>query len=198
MRAPRPAGKRTWPSDCAVAARTERHSIRRARWSLTELLAFMRQLALLATWAIVGTLLVASGVYLVIPGRNAHGNPWREREMASCVLSDSAEVKLYQGDASASSAAWYSVTHNPKGVEPERQILYRYKTPGLYDLVCDSSGVVIQTDGAPITLSTAQTRQLRQRPPGGAPLRLWRWPVGGALILAGGALLWFLRPRRGD
>lgn len=158
----------------------------------------MRQLVLLATWAFVSTLLVATGVYLVVPSRNAHGNPWREREMASCVLSDSAEVKLYQGDASGSSANWYSVTHNPKGFEPERQILYRYRTPGLYDLVCDSDGVVIQTDGAPITISTAQARQLRNWPSGDRPARWWRWLVGGALILAGGALLWFLRPRRGD
>ena len=158
----------------------------------------MRQLVLLATWAFVGTLLVATGVYLAVPSRNAHGNPWREREMASCVLSDSAEVKLYQGDASGSSAAWYSVTHNPKGFEPERQILYRYRSPGLYDLVCDSAGVVIQTDGEPITLSTAQVRQLRQWRPGDRPSRLWRWVVGGALILAGASLLWFLRPRRGD
>jgi hypothetical protein len=158
----------------------------------------MRQLVLLATWAFVGTLFVATGVYLVVPSRNAHGNPWREREMASCVLSDSAEVKLYQGVARASSAAWYSVTHNPKGPEPERQILYRYRTPGLYDLVCDSAAVIIQTDGEPITLSTAQARQLRQWPPGERRPRMWRWLAGGALILAGGALLWFLRPRRDD
>jgi hypothetical protein len=158
----------------------------------------MRQLILLATWTLVGTLLVAIGVYLVVPSRNAHGNPWREREMASCVLSDSAEVKLYQGDAGASSASWYSVTHNPKGFEPERQILYRYRSPGLYDLVCDSAAVIIQTDGEPITLSTAQARGLRQWPPAERPLRVWRWLGGGALILAGGTLLWFLRPRRGD
>jgi hypothetical protein len=158
----------------------------------------MRQLVLLATWTLVGTLLVASGVYLVVPSRNAHGNPWREREMASCMLSDSAEVKLYQGDAGASSANWFSVTHNPKGLERERQILYRYRSPGLYDLVCDSAGVVIQTDGEPITISTAQARQLRQWPRGEQPSRVWRWLVGGVLILAGGTLLWFLRPRRDD
>jgi hypothetical protein len=158
----------------------------------------MRQLVLLATWTLVGTLLVATGVYLAAPSRNAHGNPWREREMASWVLSDSAEMKLYQGDAGANSANWYSVTHNPKGFEPERQILYRYRSPGLYDLVCDSAGVVIQTDGDPITISTAQARQLRQWPPGDRPPRLWRWLVGGVLILSGGSLLWFLRPRRDD
>lgn len=158
----------------------------------------MRQLVLLATWAFVGTLLVATGVYLAVPSRNAHGNPWREREMASCILSDSAEVKLYQGEAGAGSATWYSVTHNPKGLEPERQILYRYRSPGLYDVVCDAGGVVIQTDGEPITISTAQARQLREWPPGDRPPRLWRWIVGGLLILAGGSLLWFLRPGRDD
>jgi hypothetical protein len=158
----------------------------------------MRQLVLLATWTLVGTLLIGAGVYLVVPGRNAHGNPWREREMASCMLSDSAEVKLYQGDVGSSTPTWYSVTHNPKGLERERQIVYRYRSPGLYDLVCDSAGVIIQTDGEPITISTAQARQLRAWPPGDRPPRLWRWLVGGVLILAGGSLLWFLRPRRDD
>jgi hypothetical protein len=158
----------------------------------------MRQLVLLATWTLVGTLLVASGVFLLVPSRNAHGNPWREREMASCVLSDSAEVKLYQGDAGGAAPNWYSITHNPEGLEPERQILYRYRSPGLYDLVCDSTGVIIQTDGQPMTITTAQARQLRQWPPDAQPHRVLRWLAGGALILAGVALLWFLRPRRGD
>jgi hypothetical protein len=158
----------------------------------------MRQLVLLATWTLVGTLLVVSGVYLIVPGRNAQGNPWREREMASCVLSDSAEVTLYQGDAGASSPNWYSITHDPKGLEPERQIIYRLGSPGMYDVVCDSAGFTIQTDGQPITISTAQARQLRHRSPGAWPLRLLRWLAGGALLLAGGALLWFLRPRRDD
>ena len=158
----------------------------------------MRQLVLLATWTLVGTLLVAAGVYVVIPSRNLQGNPWRERETASCVLPDTAEVTLYQGgDAGGSSPGWYSVTHNPKGFEPERQIIYR-RSPPLYDLFCDANGVIIRTDGPPITLTTAQARELRPRPTGPQPLRVLQWLVGGALMVAGGALLWFLRPRRGD
>ncbi len=158
----------------------------------------MRQLVLLATWTLVGTLLIAAGVYVVMPSRNVQGNPWRERETASCVLPDTAEVTLYQGgDAGGSSPGWYSVTHNPKGFEPERQIIYR-RSPPLYDLFCDANGVVIRTDGPPITLTTAQARELRQRPTGPQPLRVLQWLVGGALVVAGGALLWFLRPRRGE
>jgi len=156
----------------------------------------MRQLVLLATWTLVGTLLVVSGAYLLVPSRNAHGNRWREHEMASCVLSDSAELKLYQGEA-GSGHTWFSVTHNPKGLELERQIIYRDRSPGLYDLVCDSAGVVIQTDGQPITLSTEQARKLRQQP-GERSLPVLRWLAGGVLLLAGATLLWFLRPRRGD
>jgi len=159
----------------------------------------MRQLVLLGTWTLVGALLIAVGVYVVVPSRNTQGNPWRERETASCVLSDTAEVTLYQGgDATGSGPTWYSVTHNPKGLEPERQILYRFRSPPLYDLFCDSSGVVIRTDGPPITLTTAQARQLRQRPRGPQPIRVLQWLVGGALIAAGAVLLWFLRPRRDD
>jgi hypothetical protein len=158
----------------------------------------MRQLVLLATWTLVGTLLLVSGAYLLVPSRNAHGNPWREREMASCMLPDTAEVILYEGDAGASSPNWYSVTHNPKGLEPERQIIYHVGVPGMYDVVCDSAGIVIQTDGQAITLSTAQVRQLRQQRRGVQPLQLLLWVAGGALILAGAVLLWFLRPQRDE
>ena len=158
----------------------------------------MRHLVLLATWTFVGALLVVSGLYLVVPGRNARGNPRLEREMASCVLPDDAEVKLYQGDGGSSSENWYSVTHDPPGLEPERQIVYRYRAPALYDLVCDSVGVVIRTDDAPITLTAAQASRLREWPAGLQPSRTTELATGSALIAAGLALLWFLRPRRED
>jgi hypothetical protein len=158
----------------------------------------MRHLVLLATWTFVGALLVVSGLYLVVPSRNARGNPRLEREMASCVLPDDAEVKLYQGDGGSSSDNWYSVTHDPAGLEPERQIVYRYRAPALYDLVCDSVGVIIRTDDAPITLTAAQANGLRRWPEGFQPSRTTKLATGGALMAAGFALLWFLRPRRGD
>ncbi len=158
----------------------------------------MRHLVLLATWTLVGALLVAGGVFLVMPGRNALGNPRREREMASCVLPDDAEVKLYEGASGGSDASWYSVTHDPDGILPERQILYRLRSPALYDLVCDSVGVVIRTEDEPITLTAEQARKLRDWPKEMQPPRATRWAIGGALMAAGLALLWFLRPRRGD
>jgi len=158
----------------------------------------MRQLLLLGTWTFIGALLIVSGVSLVLPGRNLYGDERREREMASCVLADDAEVKLYQGDSTATSPAWYSVTHNPAGFSPERQIVYRSRSPGLYDLFCDSAGVVIRTDSAPITLTAQQARGLRKWPRSAPPQPLMRWAVGGALVLIGAALLWFLRPKRDD
>jgi hypothetical protein len=158
----------------------------------------MRQLLLLGTWTLIGALMIVSGVALVLPGRNVHGDQRREREMASCVLADEAEVKLYQGDSTATTPAWYSVTHNPPGLQPERQILYRDKAPALYDLFCDSTGVVVRTDSLPITLTAAQANQLRERPRDMWPRAMVRWAIGGALVLLGSALLWFLRPRRGD
>ena len=157
----------------------------------------MRQLVLLATWSFLGATLIVSGVYLVLPGRNAIGDPRREREMASCVLPDRAEVRLYQADADSSSASWFSVTHDPEGPLPEKQILYR-KRPALYDLVCDSVGVIIRTDAEPITLSADSASHLRAWSPGSQPRPIRRWGIGGALVLAGLALLWFLRPKPGD
>ena len=116
----------------------------------------MRQLLLLGTWTLIGALMIVYGVSLLLPGRNVHGDQRREREMASCMLADEAEVKLYQGDSTATSPAWYSVTHNPPGLQPERQILYRDKAPALYDLFCDSMGVVVRTDSLPITLTASR------------------------------------------
>ena len=158
----------------------------------------MRQLLLLGTWTFIGALMIVYGVTLVLPGRNVYGDRRREREMASCVLADDAEVKLYQGDSTATSPAWYSVTHNPDGFQPERQIVYRDREPALYDLFCDSSGVVIRTDSLPITLTAEQARQLRERPLDSRPRTMLRWAIGGALVLLGSALLWFLRPKRGE
>ena len=157
----------------------------------------MRQLLLLGTWTLIGASMIVFGVALLLPGRFVLGDRRREREMASCVLADESEVKLYQGDSTASSPAWYSVTHNPPGLPPERQILYRDKAP-LYDLFCDSTGVVVRTDSLPITLTARQASELRERPREMRPRAILRWAIGGALVLLGSALLWFLRPRRGD
>ena len=158
----------------------------------------MRQLLLLGTWTFIGVMMIVFGVALLLPGRNVYGDQRREREMASCVLTDESEVKLYQGDSSATTPAWYSVTHNPPGLQPERQILYRNKAPALYDLFCDSTGVVVRTDSLPITLTARQASELRERPREMRPRAILRWAIGGALVLLGSALLWFLRPRRGD
>jgi len=162
----------------------------------------MRQMFLLATWTLIGVTLIAFGMFLVVPGRNLHGDPAAELEIASCVLPDDTRMRLYQGE-SAAIATWYSVTHDPWGPQRERQIVYR-RSPGLFDLVCDSSGVAIRSDVAPITLTAEQARQLRERPvaepgaseapgPGAA-----RWALGGVLVIAGVVLLWFLRPRAED
>lgn len=156
----------------------------------------MRQMFLLATWTLIGTAFIAFGIYLVAPGRNLYGDPSDELEIASCVMADDTRIRLYQGD-SAAVVTWYSVTHDPVGPLRERQILYR-RSAGLYDVVCDSSGVVIRSDPAPITLTAEQAKQLRQWPTA-APVRsATRWILGGALVLAGGALLWFIRPRPED
>ena len=158
----------------------------------------MRQLLLLGTWTFIGALLIVSGVSLVLPGRNLYGDQRLERETASCVLPDDAEVKLYQGDSTAKTPAWYSVTHNPAGASRERQIVYRSRSPGLYDLICDSTGVVIRTDSEPITLTAEQASRLRDWPRSAPTWPLMRWAVGGALVLLGAALLWYLRPKGED
>jgi hypothetical protein len=162
----------------------------------------MRQMFLLATWTLIGAALIAFGIYLVVPGRNLYGDPAAELEIANCVLPDDTRLRLYQGD-SAAIATWYSVTHDPWGPQRERQIVYR-RSPGLYDLVCDPSGVVIRSDVAPIVLTAEQAQRLREQPvaapgAGAAPgPSAARWVLGALLVIAGAVLLWFLRPRPGD
>ena len=158
----------------------------------------MRHLILLAVWTLVATSLIVSGVYLVVPKRNLHGNPRAEQELASCQLSDEAEIRLYQGDSAAAKASWFSVTHDPPGPLPERQIIYQFRSPALYDLVCDSVGVIIRTDTAPITLSAEQAFRLREWPADAQQRDVKRWAIGGGMVLLGIALLWLIRPRPDD
>ena len=156
----------------------------------------MRQMILLATWTVIGAALIVAGIWVVVPGRNLHGDPRAELEIASCVLPDDTRVRLYQGD-SAAVMTWYSVTHDPAGPLRERQILYR-RSPGLYDLVCDSSGVVIRSDAAPITLTPDEAQRMREWPSAAPGRSVVRWLLAAVLVLAGAVLLWFIRPRPED
>ena len=155
----------------------------------------MRAMILLATWTLVGAILIVSGIYLIVPDRNRYGDPRAEVELASCMLPDDTQVRLYEGDTG--SVSWYSVTHDPPWPQRERQIVYR-RSPRLYDLVCDSTGVIVRTDGAPITLTAAEATRLRQWMPQLGKVSLTRWVSGALLVLAGAGLLYFLRPTPGD
>lgn len=156
----------------------------------------MRPMVLLATWTLIGAALIAFGIYLVVPGRNLHGDPRAEIELASCTLPDDARVRLYEGDSAATNN-WFSVTHDPPGPQRERQIIFQ-RSPGLYDLVCDSAGLLIRTGGAPISLTAEQAVKLREWTPRASTVGLARWVAGGLLVLAGAALLYFLRPKGGE
>jgi hypothetical protein len=155
----------------------------------------MRAMILLATWTLVAAMLIAFGIYLIVPDRNRYGDPRAEVELASCTLPDDTQVRLYEGDTG--SVSWYSVTHDPPWPQRERQIVYR-RSPRLYDLVCDSAGVIVRTDSAPITLTAVEATRLRQWMPQLGKVSLTRWASGALLVLAGAALLYFLRPTRDD
>jgi hypothetical protein len=155
----------------------------------------MRAMILLATWTLVGAMLIVAGIWLILPDRNRYGDPRAEVELASCVLPDDTQVRLYEGDAD--SVSWYSVTHDPPWPQRERQIVYR-RSPRLYDLVCDSAGVIVRTDSAPITLTATEATRLRQWMPSLARVSVTRLLSGALLVIAGAALLYFLRPTPGD
>jgi hypothetical protein len=147
------------------------------------------------------------GVWLLLPGRNIAGNPSFEREVRRCRLPDGDLVRLYEGNGGATTAFWYTVTHDGGWLSPERQILFSYGSPEVQEIGCSPVGVELTFwNGAEMSrevLLLERVRgKLRQKPitlrmeervePGGNPFR-WGGTVAGVALLALG---FFVTPWR--
>jgi hypothetical protein len=156
---------------------------------------------------------VLLGVWLLPPGRNAAGNPAFEQEIRRCRLPNGDLVRLYEGNGGATTAFWYTVTHDGGWWSPERQILFSYGSPEVKEITCGPAGVELAFwDGVDETrevLSRERIRgKLRRKPialrmgervePGGSPFR-WVGTVAGVVLLVLGVLVapWKRRSRSG-
>lgn len=87
-------------------------------------------------------ILIASGLYLLLPGRNVFGNPAFEREFQRCSVPGSGEVvRLYEGNGGATTAFWYTVTFDEGWLARERQIFFAYGSPEIKRVVCRGDAV---------------------------------------------------------
>lgn len=147
------------------------------------------------------------GLWLLVPGRNVAGNPAFEREIRRCRLPTGDLIRLYEGNGGATTAFWYTVTHDGGWSSPERQILFSYGSPEVKEITCGQAGLELAFwDGAEETrevLSLERVRgKLRRKPltlrmgervqPGGNPFR-WVGTIAGWGLLGLGVLVAPLR-----
>jgi hypothetical protein len=142
------------------------------------------------------------GVWLLLPGRNAFGNPRYEELIEQCVIpGSSAIVRLYEGNAHATVGFWYSVTFQESSSHRERQFFYTYSHPAIYGIECKEDSVEIATGQTKIIPISQITDQLTRRPLGIRageeeyatiqPLRLFSMIVGVTML---GTSLLLTRP----
>jgi hypothetical protein len=164
---------------------------------------------------IVAIGLIALGLYLLVPGRNTFGNPAFERELQRCRIPGAGEiVRLYEGNGGATTAFWYTVTHEGGWSSPERQIFYTYSIPEIRRVECRKGAVEIRFwDGFEENRESLEIdrirKDLRARPLGwwmgekverrGNPLRIVSVAAGGLALCSGVLLgLWQRRKRKED
>jgi len=93
---------------------------------------------------------------------------------SSCALNDGTVIRLYRGNAGATVAFWYSVTDDPPGFSPERQIIFSYSEPELASLTCGTDKFDVESpDRAPIETPITATERLHAE-----PLAFWRGKQG--------------------
>lgn len=152
---------------------------------------------------IAGVVLLALGFLALVPRRNAWGNPFDERQLTECTLSDGATVRVYEGEPDATVGAWYSVTYDAPRLGIERQIVFSYAAPAFTRITCNARGLQLDGPdaGSHVFLSTEEASSLRWHPrkyerghevgsDRRAPIAIWQlFGVGllalGAIVLRG-------------
>lgn len=143
-------------------------------------------------------LLVASG-WLLLPSRNAHGNPDMESLIGSCKTSEAVTARLYQGNGGATTAYWYTVTLEGDELGREKQIFFSYREPSPEQIVCNGTDVVVNGGGFKESFAAANFAKMRKSPMqywsgerregGTQPSSVLRWLAAGVAFLAAAALL---------
>jgi hypothetical protein len=125
----------------------------------------------LRLYALAGSIaaLLAAAVWLMLPGRNVHGNPWLEEPIASCSLPSGVLARFYEGNGGATTDYWYTITVRGGGFKSERQIFFAYGLPKIESLECASGEVRLIGESEHYRLPERAFEALR-----GEPMSFWR------------------------
>jgi hypothetical protein len=143
-------------------------------------------------------LLIASG-WLLLPSRNAHGNPDMESLIGSCKTSEGVTARLYEGNGGATTAYWYTVTLEGNELGREKQVFFSYAEPTPSQVTCNGADVVLSDKSIEEKIAASHFRKMRDSPvvfwsgarqEGGVqPLSVLRWLAAGIAFIVAVTLL---------
>lgn len=113
---------------------------------------------------ILSAVLLATGVWLSYPERNLYGNASWEELSQTCTTPDGTTVRLYVGNAGATTSFWYSVTTESGFLSLERQVMYAYSSPKLSAITCTRNLVVVSSPEYEFSFTEAELQALRDTP----------------------------------
>ena len=135
----------------------------------------------------LSAVLLAAGVWLSYPERNLYGSAsWGELTQ-TCTTPDGTTVRLYVGNAGATTSFWYSVTTESGFLSLERQVMYAYSSPKLSAITCTRNLVVISSPEYEFSFTEAELQALRDTPRAyslGENNRTRSWGLASILKLA--------------
>lgn len=150
---------------------------------------------------LLSSTLLLSAAWLVIPGRNSHGNPSMETLVQSCATREGTIIRLYVGNGGATTAFWYTLTTESGFFFREKQVLFSYGMPEFSAITCGEKSVAVSGTSSSITLTENDLADLRGNPrsywkgniktqwQGWNPLYIIRIVLAGILALAGAVLI---------
>ena len=131
--------------------------------------------------------LLAAGVFLSYPERNLYGSPSWEELTQTCTTPDGTTVRLYVGNAGATTSFWYSVTTGAGFLSLEKQVMYAYGSPKLSAITCARNLITIFSPEQEFSFTEAELLVLRDTPRAysqGDSDRTRNWGAAGVLKLA--------------
>jgi hypothetical protein len=113
--------------------------------------------------------LLASDGWLLLPSRNALGNPDMESLIGSCKTSEAVTASLYRGNGGATTAYWYTVTLEGDKLGREKQVFFSYREPSPKRIICNGTDIVISGDSFNENIAAANFAKMRN-----SPMQYWR------------------------
>lgn len=112
----------------------------------------------------VSAILIIAAAWLSFPERNLYGSPTWEELSQECATPDGTIVRLYVGNAGATTSFWYSVTTEYGFWSLEKQVMYAYSGPKLTSIACGKDHVIISSPNYEFSFTEAELHSLREAP----------------------------------